>query len=256
MTENRGLREELLDAVPDDPVWIEARAVLLDPGSRLFGDLRGWVARSDRQRLAAIGSGASESLIREALGHIGDAGSDPSALWAVVIPDGFTEAARAALAGWVTDRAYIYREPDEAGLSSRGVSADVRPVQPADLSWLASAAEADLERELADALERVEVVATWVDGRPVAFCYAACESETLWDVSINTVAAYRRRGLAAECAAFLAASMRDRGKRAAWGAHSHNTASRNLAAKLGFEPWGRLCLFENLIDVEPDAENR
>lgn len=239
------LRDQLLDVVPDDPVWIEARAVLLDTASRIFGDRSGYVVRSDGSRLAAIGGRASESLIREALGDIEDARNDPAALWATVVPEGPTDAVRKALAGWTFDEAHIHREPDRGGVSDHPVSAKVGPVRPADLSWLAASSETALAEELLEALARAEMVATWVDGRPVSFCYAACESETLWDVSINTAAGYRRRGFAAEAVAALAAAQRRRGKRAVWGAHSYNPVSRRLALKLGFEPWGRLCLFEN-----------
>jgi RimJ/RimL family protein N-acetyltransferase len=242
---NPRLRDQLLDVVPDDPVWIEARAVLLDSESRIFGDRSGYVVRSNRSRLAAIGGRASESLIREALGDIEDARNDPTALWAAVVPEGPTDAVRAALAGWALDQAHIHREPDRGGVSDRPVSAKVRPVRPADLSWLAASSQTALADELIEALARADMVATWVDGRPVSFCYAACESETLWDVSINTAAGYRRRGFATEAVSALAAVMRRRGKRAVWGAHSDNPNSRRLARKLGFEPWGRLCLFEN-----------
>lgn len=57
---------QLLNLIPDEPVWIEARAALLDPECRLFGDSRGFVVRSDSLRLAAVAGDASESLIREA----------------------------------------------------------------------------------------------------------------------------------------------------------------------------------------------
>ncbi|MCP4203468.1 MAG: GNAT family N-acetyltransferase [bacterium] len=239
-----GLRHQLLRLVPDQPVWIEARAALLDPGSRLFGDPRGFVIRSDDLRLGAVVGEASESLVREALADIPDAGSDPSALWAVVVPEGFTPEVRSALRDWTSDEADIFREPQGGVSPPMRPSEGVRRMSRAESSLLEGLSEA-LASELSEALVRSEVVAAWVDARPVSFCHVACESERLWDVSINTAAEYRRRGLAAECVAWLAAEMRDRGKRAVWGAHSENVASRRLALKLGFEPSGRLCLFEN-----------
>jgi len=233
-----------MERVPDDPVWIEARAALLDPAARLFGDVEGFAVRSDELRLGALVGGCSRAVIREAFADIHDAGDDPNALWAVVAPQGFTPEARSALAGWSNDEASIFREPDVGGVSMRPVTADVRLVPVGDTGWLKHLPSA-LAAELAGVLGRSEIGAAWVDGRPVSFCYVACESETLWDISINTVAQYRRRGLAGECVAWLGARMQARGKRAVWGAHSANQASKRLAGKLGFEPWGRLFLYEN-----------
>lgn len=244
MAAAESFRSELLNLVPDEPEWIEARAALLDPYSRLFGDPRGFVIRSDHLRLAAVAGDAPESLVSEVFSDIDDAGFDPTALWAVVVPEGFTRAVRTALNGWRSDEAYTFREPYGGVSPVLQTSETVRRMLPGEAALLESLPEA-LAAELAEALGRSEVAAAWVDGRPVSFCYIACESERLWDVSINTLAEYRRRGLAAECVAWLAAVMRERGKRAVWGAHSENAASKRLAAKLGFEPSGRLCLFEN-----------
>ncbi|MFQ5524857.1 MAG: GNAT family N-acetyltransferase [Thermoanaerobaculia bacterium] len=237
------LRQVLLEIVPDHPVWIEARAALLDRECRLFGDERGYAIRSDRLRLGGIGGAASEALVLEAFSDIG--GHQESGEWAVVIPKGFTSDARLALATWNATEADIFREP--AG----GLSTPER-VSGADIRLPGAATAADLEHlpgpladELWEALERTDLAAAWVDGRAVSFCYVACETDTLWDISINTAEGYRRRGLAAATVGFLADRMRSRGKSAVWGAHSWNVASRTLAGELGFEPAGRLFLFEN-----------
>ncbi len=248
MSSVESLRGRLLNLVPDEPVWIEARAALLDPHSRLFGDPRGFVIRSDRLRLGAVAGDASESLVREALSDIEDAAADPTALWAVVAPEGFMPEVRTALSDWSFDEADTFREPAGGVLPGREPSAERSPVRwmlPGESALLEGLPEA-LASEVSEALDRSEVAAAWVDGRPVSFCYIACESERLWDVSIDTIPDYRRRGLAGECVAWMAAKMRERGQRAVWGAHSENLASRRLALKLGFEPSGRLCLFENL----------
>ena len=190
-------------------------------------------------------------MIREALSDIPDAGADPTALWAAVVPEGFTREVKAALSDWKPDEADTFREP-AAGLPRVLQTPEtVRWMQPEEETLL-SGLPTSLVSELVEALNRSEVAAAWVDGLPVAFCSIACESERLWDISINTVAEYRRRGLAAECVTWMAEAMRQRGKRAVWGAHSENEASRGLAAKLGFEPSGRLCLFENWRGEESD----
>lgn len=233
-----------MERVPDDPVWIEARAVLLESDRRLFGSPEGFAVRSDRLRLGALVGDCPASAIRAAFSGIDPAVDDPARIWAVVAPEGFTAEAGEALEGWCADDASIFREPDNGGVSSRPATARVRPIRDSDSAWL-DHLPGELASELVDARERSEIVAAWVDGRPVSFCYCACESESLWDVSINTAPEYRRRGLAADCVAWLAARMSMRGKRAVWGAHSGNAASRALARKLGFESWGRLFFYEN-----------
>lgn len=243
------LRAELLDVVPDHPAWIEARAALLDPAGRLFGDPSGYVVRSDRWRIAGIGGAAPEELIRGAFADIETVapGSRPTAVeeWAVVQPEGFSSAASAALSSWVKTEADIFHEPVE-GLRpfERAPGVKVELARPGESAWLAELPE-DLRAELGAALGRDELAAAWTDGRPVSFCYVACRSSTLWDVSINTLEEYRRRGLADAVVTWLAERMRARGLRAVWGAHRHNRPSRRLARKLGFEPAGRLFLFEN-----------
>ena len=234
------LREQLLALVPDAPVWIEARAALLEPTSHLFGDEAGYVIRSDRLRLAAIGGLASASLIRAALGDIGAA----AGLWAVTMPEWSTAAATAALSTWVATDAEILREPAQGLRKTRVDSPTEVRLMAAPESSVLDGLPVALGRELRGLSARTDLAVAWVDGRPVSFCHAACETRTLWDVSINTLAGYRRRGLATATAAFLAALMRARGKRAVWGAHRHNVASLRLAETLGFEPSGRLELFE------------
>jgi len=79
--------------------------------------------------------------------------------------------------------------------------------------------------------------------RPVAFCYAAVQTETLWDVAVDTLAEHRRRGLAAACFTALARHMNDRGLSPVWGSLDDNVASMKLARKLGFVPVARLTSF-------------
>jgi GNAT superfamily N-acetyltransferase len=80
----------------------------------------------------------------------------------------------------------------------------------------------------------VPMAAVWADGRPVSFCYPVWQTETRWDVSIATLAPYRRLGLGARAARTLIRYMRETGRAPVWGALETNTASRTLAARLGF----------------------
>jgi GNAT superfamily N-acetyltransferase len=119
----------------------------------------------------------------------------------------------------------------------------VRLLAPLDLAALAHL-PADLLAELVLASQRSLIAATFVDGGPVSFCYVVAETESLWDISIDTLAEYRGRGYAALCVAYLIGLMRERGKQPVWGAEESNPPSLRLAAKLGFVPVDRLLVFQ------------
>ncbi len=101
----------------------------------------------------------------------------------------------------------------------------------------------DLRAELEIAFLVSRVAATLVGGRPVSFCYAGSATESLWDISIDTLEAYRRKGYAALCAAYMVDQMYRQQKRPVWGAEEANTPSMGLARKLGFVPVDRVLVF-------------
>lgn len=111
----------------------------------------------------------------------------------------------------------------------------------------------DLQEEIAAAFEYSVMSAAFENGRPVSFCYAAWETETLWDVSIDTLPSWRRRGLARAAAVELITYFLDRGKRPVWGAADTNTASSTLAVHLGLQPVDRLLLVFPEDDEETDG---
>jgi RimJ/RimL family protein N-acetyltransferase len=91
---------------------------------------------------------------------------------------------------------------------------------------------------------RSSPIATGLEGgRPVSFCYAASQTESLWDIAINTLEGYRNRGHAARCVAYMVEHMRRQSKTPVWGAEEWNRASLGLAAKLGFVPVDELIVF-------------
>jgi hypothetical protein len=99
----------------------------------------------------------------------------------------------------------------------------------------------ELLSELTDvAKDGVSVVAAFDDALPVAFAYVASETESLWDVSIDTIQRHRRQGYAAAAVLHLMRGMREKGKSAVWGALESNRASANLACRLGFMENDRL----------------
>ena len=93
----------------------------------------------------------------------------------------------------------------------------------------------NLRDELLDVMQDGQLLAAAFDGHlPVAFSYVASETETLWDVSVDTLETHRRQGYAAAAVATLIGIMKDKGKTAVWGAVHSNLASQSLAHKLGF----------------------
>ena len=101
-----------------------------------------------------------------------------------------------------------------------------------------------LKAELLIAARNTQVAATIVDRLPVSFCYAGSETETLWDISIDTLEGFRGRGYAVMCIAYLIHEMKKQDKQPVWGALESNRASIRLAKKLFFEPMDSLFVFE------------
>ena len=78
------------------------------------------------------------------------------------------------------------------------------------------------------------VTAALVGGVPAAFCYSCWTTESLWDVSVDTLEAYRGRGLAEAVARAAIARRLGEWLQPVWGAVDTNGTSRRLAARLGF----------------------
>ena len=101
----------------------------------------------------------------------------------------------------------------------------------------------DLRSEFRIAVKRSPIAVGLEGERAVSFCYAAAQTESLWDISINTLEGFRNRGHAARCVTFMVERMESRGLRPVWGAEEWNQASLGLAAKLGFVPVDELVVF-------------
>ncbi len=97
---------------------------------------------------------------------------------------------------------------------------------------------AHLRRELAGQEDFPVCAASFAGGAIASLVYAFVETETLWDVSIDTLADFRREGFATSSAAFLIQRQLERGLQPVWGASASNAASLRLAAGLGFEHEG------------------
>ncbi|MEJ3657623.1 GNAT family N-acetyltransferase [Actinomycetes bacterium KLBMP 9759] len=98
-----------------------------------------------------------------------------------------------------------------------------------DVSWIHETWDG------AEGLARSELGwAAFVDGRPVSVAVPFYVGAGFEDIGVVTDAAHRGAGLSTACAAAVVADIRSRGKRPSWSTSHTNSASRAVAAKLGF----------------------
>lgn len=257
-----GLNAFALTRVPDLPRWIDTRGMLLSGRAAVYaptisgGAIPGVIVVVPDSALAAVAGRPAEATVREVIDTLrGDVN--------VLAQMEDADYVGRALAGWRRQRAIVHVLPEAQPWEAH---ADPN----ARVFTLASAPRFDhlpelLRRELLDALRgrtvsrfvpgalppsgrlvsrvTVPMAAVWADGRPVSFCYPVWQTETLWDVSIETLEPYRRLGLGAQAARTLIRHMRGTGRAPVWGALETNTASRALAARLGFLETGGVAVF-------------
>jgi hypothetical protein len=139
---------------------------------------------------------------------------------------------------WAPERVLFHRLP---GLAAPHVDdGRVRLLRADDpLDHLPSG----LRYEIAHARERSPIAVAMDGATAVSFCYACWITDLLWDLSIDTLEAFRRRGLAGRAARFLIAQMSDTGRNPVWAALESNAASLALGRKLGFVPAGENVVF-------------
>jgi GNAT superfamily N-acetyltransferase len=246
-----GVTRLALTRASDEPRWIDTRGMLLSGRARVHAD----PACADSGILVVVADSALASVIGRPDAAL-IAGTVAALAGDVNVLAQMEDAAHVggALPHWRRSRAIIHVLPAVAGWEH-----DREPNTRVFTS--ASAPRLDhvpdgIRRELLDALRgrtvarfvpgalpvadplarhvMVPMAAVWADGRPVSFCYPVWQTEALWDVSIETLDAYRRRGFAARAARTMIRYMRRTGRAPVWGALETNRASRTLAAKLGF----------------------
>jgi len=220
----------LLANIPDVPHLVEARGMLLSgDGGVIWTDGASAILHSPDDLLACVVGSVPATELAAALSQL------PPKTELVI---GEEYVPNAGVPGWTGQIAIVHVEPEHLAVSS-APGCEVRVLgigEPLDLSLV----PLDLRRELEDAFTFSPLAVTSVNGRPVAFCYAGWVTETLWDMSIDTLESWRNRGYARAAAAALLSAMRSRGKRAVWAALSSNEPSLRLAARLGFSPVSRV----------------
>jgi RimJ/RimL family protein N-acetyltransferase len=234
MSSNRSIAQRL----PDLPRWVEARALLLWEPCEIFGlqeepELSLVVRDPDTDSVFVIGTPAV-SAVQAAIQQNARGGE-------VIVPHEQAAWLTAALSEWTRTRIIVHHLADQHRLPEPSVGT-VGFLDPVTLRQLPIAAE--LLRELESGAEQSLIAATFVEHQPVSFCYAGATTESLWDISIDTLPEHRRKGYAAMCVAYMIHHMQTQGKHPVWQATEDNPASWRLAQKIGFAPVDELVLFK------------
>jgi len=231
--------QRLLSIVPDQPKWVELRGMLLSGQCEVDGmedaERLSFVARHAETDLVFVYGRPAPDVIRQVVARQ----SSPEAV--LCLPEDRGHVAE-ALPEWRCELATIYRLANSDRAPEVPVGA-VRLLTPAEVEAM-DHTPAELKEELIEGAKYSPVAAACVDQLPVSFCYAGSRTESLWDISIDTLAGYRNRGYAALCVAFLIEYFRHQGLAPVWGALESNVPSMKLAAKLGFTPVDQLVVFE------------
>lgn len=227
--------QKLASALPDTRLLLDTRGSLLSRPCELYGLAKESfvIRRCDTPLVCVYG--------KPAIGAIQDAVSKSVKEVEVLTYLESVVHVGSALDGWQKEAAIIHEFSNQPAMNEP-IDERVKFAENNDLSWLKNEFP-ELAEELYGATPFSPIAGFFIEKRPVSFCYSTCESESLWDVSIETLPNYQRKGFAESCARFLMRYMRKQGKRPSWGALKSNTASLNLAQKLGFVPVGELFLF-------------
>jgi hypothetical protein len=248
-----------LARVPDLPAWVDTRGMLLAPAPRIWRDDApdadtDFVVTLPARALASVVGRPPRALIQSAAASLGAAVN-------VLGEAGASAHLADALPGWQARTAILHtlpphrvepQAPERTSLFTRDTAPPLdhlptilrqeidaalagRPV----IRFVGDSPPSDADAGACGGA----VAAAWAGGRPVAFCYPVVQTETLWDVSIDTMEAYRGQGLGGLAARAMIASMARRGKAPVWGALSSNAPSLRLAARLGFVVDSRLVVF-------------
>lgn len=231
---------DLAAALPDEPRWLETRAMLASGYATVAGGdtvESGFVVRVAHGAVSAVAVVGQPPPASIAGAVAGATDLTPVLAQPADAPH-VEQALRRDGGDWTRERAILHLRDARASFSAP--AADVRLLSGLDsLEHL----PAGLRHEMTQAQAFAPVAAVFVGGRPVSFCYPVWTTERLWDVSIDTLEAHRGHSLGAAAVTFMMEAMRRSGREPVWGALESNQASLRLGAKLGFKPIGEIAVF-------------
>jgi RimJ/RimL family protein N-acetyltransferase len=228
----------LAKSLPDIPSLVEVRSYLLSNECEILG-------YKDRPDCSFILRIVEEELIyivgRPDLQEIKNTISDFKERGTIIAPQVTFNWLAPLLTAWKTERIFVYALNETHHLPQTE-QINIHFLDSKDLTN--SDIDFELLEELKSALNYTDVAAVYVDDKPVSFCYASSQTETLWDVGIDTLPEYQRKGYARLCFSFMARHMKKRGKTTTvWQALESNPASWLMASKLNFTKVGELAYF-------------
>jgi GNAT superfamily N-acetyltransferase len=219
--------------LPDEPRWVEVRSMLLSGRGHVFHVASlsppSFVVLEPGTRTGAVVGGPSPAAIQEMASQADEILAEPERVdWVAH-----------ALRGWAYETATLYR----LGPSPQLPRGRAHAVTAEEIEAWAEIPAHLRDELLIEARRGTAIYASFAGDRPAAFCYAGSITETLWDVSIDTLEPYRRRGYATQCVSYVIDRMRESGRQPVWGAYASNVASASLAQKLGFVPVDTVAVF-------------
>lgn len=156
----------------------------------------------------------------------------------VHVPSAHAESWLVTLGAQHLEDAHMFELPAgaEEGLAGR-VEHEVERIRSARSAYLETLPR-DIRHELMSQPRWPSTTVSLAGGAIASVAYGFVETKALVDVSIDTVAEFRRAGFATSCAAAFILHHLGKGQRPVWGAASSNAASLALARSLGFEEVG------------------
>jgi hypothetical protein len=226
---------QILERVVDVPRHVEARGLLLSGRSEVVAEGAGaLVCARETPLVCVVGRPGSAAFTRVL------AGPGEREFLAPADERGFVES---ALPEWDAEEAAVHVLPEGAPLSPAAEGIAVGCLEQGDQDLLPPLPD-ELGHELRTALGHGPVIVAFAGDEPAGFAYAPWVTEAFFDVSVDTLTPYRRRGIGEAAARELLILQGAAGRRPVWGAVSSNLASLRLAAKLGFFEVDRLVLFK------------
>jgi hypothetical protein len=252
----------LLHDLPDVPRWLETRGMLRSPNAVVSGGpstLRDPQGRPEQGReatgsqgpavpdgfvvrvvhgamsaVAVVGRPSSDAIVRALEGTTAMTPVITQLDTADYVERSLNESAQVPDSGsWHGERMILHTLQSGPALAPLDPSATIRLISRDDrLEHLPPG----LRHEMTHAREMAPVAVALIDNLPVSFCYPVWRTESLWDVSIDTIEQRQRRGLAPHVVRAMIAHMAQQGLQPMWGALQSNGVSLRLAARLGFTP--------------------
>lgn len=220
------IRSNLHESLADLPRWVETRDLLE------YGDFLHYEEQDPGQFVIAASADEFGSVVgRPNLTQIQKAAAMCTEILA--FPDNIDHV-RQALPDWSAESVRVHIAPE--GIKEVSIdNAEYRILNAGEVATFDHLPE-DLLQEFKEVDEDSRpICAVFTDATAVAFCYPTSHSETLWDVSVDTLEEHRGNGFAGLAFIGMAELMRKQGLAPQWCAVEGNPASWKVANKLGFQ---------------------